>query len=104
MALIPKVVGTLSCVLLMLLGSLAGCTIGKGPTRPISDASISVAVQAKLIRDHASHFPRINVETDHGVVNLSGVVKTDSQRDQAEYLASQVDGVVKVNNNLQVQN
>jgi hypothetical protein len=31
MALIPKVVGTLSCVLLMLLGGLAGCTIGKGP-------------------------------------------------------------------------
>ena len=104
MALIPKFVGTLSCVLLMLLGGLTGCTIGKGPTRPISDASISIAVQAKLVRDHASHFPRINVETERGVVNLSGVVKTDSQRTQAEYLASQVDGVVKVNNNLQVQN
>ena len=104
MALIPKVVGILSCVLLMLLGGLTGCTIGKGPSRPISDASISVAVQAKLIRDHASHFPRIFVDTEHGVVNLSGVVKTDSQRTQAEHLASQVDGVVKVNNNLQVQN
>ena len=104
MALIPKVVGTLSCVLLMLLVGLTGCTIGKGPSRPISDASISIAVQAKLIRDHASHFPRIYVDTEHGVVNLSGVVKTDSQRTQAEYLASQVDGVVKVNNNLQVQN
>ncbi|HKO31149.1 MAG TPA: BON domain-containing protein [Nitrospiraceae bacterium] len=103
MALIPKVVGTLSCVSLMLLGSLNGC-IGKGPTRPISDASISVAVQAKLIRDHASHFPRINVDTENGVVNLSGVVKTDVQRAQAEHLASQVDGVVKVNNNLQIQN
>jgi len=36
-------------------------------------------------------------------VNLTGVVKTDSQRSQAEDLASQVDGVVKVNNNLQIQ-
>lgn len=104
MALIPKVVGTLSCISFVLLGGLNGCTIGKGPTCPISDASISVAVQAKLIRDHASHFPRINVETEHGVVNLSGVVKTDLQRTQAEHLASQVDGVVKVNNNLQIQN
>ena len=104
MALISKVVGTLSCVLLMLLGGLTGCTIGKGPSRPISDASISIAVQAKLVRDHASHFPRINVETERGVVNLSGVVKTDSQRIQAEHLASQVEGVVKVNNNLQIQN
>jgi osmotically-inducible protein OsmY len=104
MALIPKVVGTLSCVLLMLLGGFNGCTTGKGSSRPISDASISIAVQAKLVRDHASHFPRINVETEHGVVNLSGIVKTDSQRDQAEHLASQVEGVVKVNNNLQIQN
>ena len=104
MTLIPKVVGTLSCVSLMLLGSLNGCTTGSASSRPISDTSISVAVQAKLIRDHASHFPPINVETDHGVVNLTGVVKTDSQRTQAEYLASQVEGVVKVNNNLQVQN
>lgn len=104
MALISKVVGTLSCVLLMLLGGVTGCTTGKGSSRPISDASISIAVQAKLVRDHASHFPRINVETEHGVVNLSGVVKTDSQRTQAEYLASQVDGVVKVNNNLEIQN
>ena len=102
MALIPKVVGTLS--LLMLLGGLNGCTTGKGSSRPISDASISIAVQAKLVRDHASHFPRINVETEHGVVNLTGVVKTDSQRTQAEYLASQVDGVVKVNNDLEIQN
>jgi hypothetical protein len=41
MALIPKVVGTLSCVLLMLLGGLNGCTT----SRPITDASISIAVQ-----------------------------------------------------------
>ena len=82
MATIPKVFGTLSCVLLMLLGGLTGCTIGKGRSRPISDASISIAVQVKLVRDHASHFPRINVVTERGVVNLSGVVKTDSQRTQ----------------------
>lgn len=104
MALIPKVVGTLSCVLLILLGSLNGCTTGKASSRPISDASISIAVQAKLIRDHSSHFPHINVDTERGVVNLSGVVKTDSQRTQAEHLANQVEGVVKVNNNLQIQN
>jgi len=104
MALIPKVVGTLLCVLPMLLGGLNGCTTGKGSSRPISDASISIAVQAKLVRDHASHFPRINVETEHGVVKLSGIVKTDSQRTQAEHLASQVNGVVKVNNNLEIQN
>ena len=104
MALNPKVIGTLSCVLFMLLEGLYGCTMGKGTSRPISDASISIAVQAKLIRDHASHFPRINVDTERGVVNLSGVVKTDSQRTQAEHLANQIEGVVKVNNNLEVQN
>ena len=104
MAVIPKVVGTLLCVSLMLLGGLTGCTTTKASSRPISDTSISIAVQAKLIRDHASHFPRIYVDTEHGVVNLNGLVKTDLQRTQAEELASQVDGVVKVNNNLQIQN
>ena len=104
MALSPKAIGTLSCCFFMLFGGLNGCTVGKAANRPISDASISIAVQAKLIRDHASHFPRINVDTEHGVVNLSGVVKTDSQRTQAEHLANQVDGVVKVNNNLHIQN
>jgi len=61
-------------------------------------------VQAKLTSDQVSNFPRIDVDTDRGVVNLSGVVETETQRAQAAHLAKQVRGVVMVNNNLQIQN
>jgi translation initiation factor IF-1 len=70
----------------------------------MNDASISTAVQTKLTSDRLSNFPRIDVDTERGVVNLSGVVETEAQRARAERLAQQVNGVVKVNNNLQLQN
>jgi len=96
----------LSCALLALLGALSGCqsTTGKTASQTMSDASISTAVQTKLTSDRLSNFPRIDVDTERGVVNLSGVVETEAQRARAERLAHQVDGVVKVNNNLQIQN
>jgi hyperosmotically inducible protein len=66
--------------------------------------SISNAVQAKLMTDPRSGFPRINVDTVRGVVTLSGMVETEAQRDQAERLTHQVAGVLKVENNIQTQN
>lgn len=101
---IPKFIGVvLSCAVLALLG---GCqsTTGKTASQTMSDASISTAVQAKLTSDHLSNFSRIDVDTERGIVNLSGVVQTAAHRAQAERLAHQVQGVVKVNNNLQIQN
>jgi hyperosmotically inducible protein len=99
-----KVCGVLGCVLC--LSVLAGCQSMTGKTggETISDASISSAVQTKLTSDRLSNFPRIDVDTERGVVNLSGVVETDAQRAQAARLAQQVEGVVTVNNNLQIQN
>jgi hyperosmotically inducible periplasmic protein len=103
---IPKFVGlALLSVLLALLGTLGGCqsTTGKTAGQAMSDESISTAVQTKLTSDRLSNFPRVDVDTERGVVNLSGVVETEAQRARAERLARQVDGVVKVNNNLQIQ-
>jgi translation initiation factor IF-1 len=107
MFLIPKFAGVvLSCTVLVILGALGGCqsTTGKTAGQTMSDASITTAVQTKLTRDRLSNFPRIDVDTERGVVNLSGVVETEAQRAQAERLAHQVEGVVRVNNNLQIQN
>ena len=101
-----KVVGVISCTVLTFVVALAGCqsTTGKTAGETISDASISTAVQTKLTSDRLSNFSRINVNTERGVVNLSGVVETEAQRAHAASLAQQVKGVVKVNNNLQIQN
>ena len=102
---LSKVV-VLSCTLLTFVVALTGCqsVTGKTAGQTISDASISTAVQTKLTSDRLSNFPRINVNTERGVVNLSGIVETETQRVQAAYLAQKVKGVVKVNNNLQIQN
>ena len=101
-----KGVGVISSIFLTFLVALTGCqsTTGKTAGETISDASISTAVQTKLTGDRLSNFPRINVDTERGVVNLSGVVETEAQRAHAASLAQQVKGVVKVNNNLQIQN
>ena len=100
----PNVFGVLG--IMLCLSGLASCqsTTGKTADQTISDASISTAVQAKLTSDRLSNFPRIDVDTERGVVNLSGVVETEAQRAQAARLAQQVNGVVTVNNNLQIQN
>ena len=103
---IPKLLGAIvSCAVFALIGTLSGCQSATGKTagQTMSDASISSAVQTKLTSDRLSNFPRIDVDTERGVVNLSGVVETEAQRVRAERLAHQVEGVVKVNNNLQIQ-
>jgi len=102
---VPKTIAVISCVVLTFFMTLTGCQsmTGKTASQTMSDASISTAVQAKFTSDRPSNFPRIDVDTERGVVNLSGVVETEGQRTQAARLAQQVKGVVHVNNNLQLQ-
>ena len=87
------------------LMSLTACEsmTGKTAGRTIDDASTTVAVQGKLTNDKASNFTRINVDTERGVVTLNGVVRTVEEKSRAESLARMVEGVSKVNNNLQIQ-
>lgn len=93
------------CVIVLVLTACAGCqsTTGKTAGQSMSDASITAAVQSKLTGDRISNFTRVDVDTEGGVVNLSGIVLSADQRKRAEELARQVNGVVRVNNNLQIQ-
>lgn len=68
----------------------------------MSDASISSAVQTKLTTDRILNFTRMDVDTDRGTVQLSGIVPSAEQKARAEYLARQVNGVKRVTNNLQI--
>ncbi|HEY7533437.1 MAG TPA: BON domain-containing protein [Nitrospiraceae bacterium] len=91
--------------MLVAMTVLLGCqaTSGKTAGETMNDASISTAVQAKLTSDRLSNFTRVDVDTDRGVVQLSGIVQSADQKKRAEELARQVDGVKRVNNNLQIQ-
>ena len=92
-------------VVVFALMGLVGCQsmTGKTAGENVSDASISTAVQSKLTADRMSNFTRVDVDTERGVVNLSGVVQSAEQKARASELARQVNGDKKVNNNLQVQ-
>jgi hyperosmotically inducible protein len=99
-----RVMGMLVMVGVM-AGAVSACesTTGKSIGQNVSDASISTAVQTKLTGDRVSNFTRVDVDTERGVVQLSGVVPSSEQKSRAEELTRQVNGVRRVNNNLQVQ-
>jgi len=92
-------------VVVFALFGLIACQSMSGKTagQTVSDASISTAVQSKLTADRISNFTRVDVDTERGTVNLSGVVQSAEQKARASELARQVNGVKRVNNNLQVQ-
>jgi len=68
-----------------------------------SDASITAAVKSKLAAEKASTLIKVDVDTDHGVVQLNGTVDSMRTKQRASDLARRIEGVRKVVNNLKVQ-
>ena len=83
----------------------AGCvktTTSAG--RQVDDAAIKTSVKAKLAADvRLSTLTNVEVNSTNGVVTLAGMVKTEQERAMAGDVARSVDGVVRVNNELQVK-
>ena len=92
-------------VVMLTVVSLAGCQAMTGKTagRNVDDATLTSSVKTKLAADKLSSLTRVDVDTNNGIVSLNGVVESSEQRARAQELASQVSGVNKVVNNLQVQ-
>jgi osmotically-inducible protein OsmY len=92
--------------LCLAVAGATGCqsTSGKTAGQAMSDASMSTAVQATLTGDRVSNFTRVDVDTERGIVTLTGVVPSADHKARAGELARQVDGVKRVNNRLQIQN
>ena len=89
---------------LVLVAFVAGCKTTSSPGRQVDDAAIKTAVKAKLAADvKLSTLTNIEVNSTNGVVTLSGQVRDESDRMQAVSVARSVDGVVRVNNELQVK-
>jgi hypothetical protein len=84
-------------ILLLTLGLLVGCSKAK------NDAQIAGEVQGKIFSDQAIQGRQITVNSNNGVVTLSGYANSDAERAAAATDAASVDGVKTVVNNLQVQ-
>jgi osmotically-inducible protein OsmY len=68
----------------------------------MKDASITTAINAELARDAELSALKINVDTTGGHVVLRGTAPNEASRVRATTLASRVDGVAAVDNQLTV--
>lgn len=64
--------------------------------QPVNDTWITTKVKASLVADADVSALKIEVDTVNGVVFLTGTVHAQAQADAAKRLASQVEGVSKV--------
>ena len=89
---------------LTLVSFVASCKTTTSPGRQIDDAAIKTAVKAKMAADvRLSTLTNIEVNSTNGVGTLAGQVENESDREKAAAVARSVDGVVKVNNELQIK-
>jgi hyperosmotically inducible periplasmic protein len=88
-----------------LLWFLSGCQALTGETlgEHIDDTTITSTVKTRLAAEKGTTLTRIQVDTDRGVVQLSGVVENAAEKARAEQIARGVGGVKGVRNNLQVK-
>lgn len=71
--------------------------------KPVSDDMIYDNVRIKLASDVDVKGGALKVEVKAGVVTLSGLVETQSQKDKATRLAKKVKGVKQVVNNIEIK-
>ncbi|NNL84133.1 MAG: BON domain-containing protein [Myxococcales bacterium] len=67
-----------------------------------ADVAIGAKVKAKLAADPQVSALNIDVDVDRGVVTLKGVVRQESEREEAERLARSTTGVEAVRNLIEV--
>ena len=68
-----------------------------------NDATITMNIQSRYFSDDAIKAREIDVDTEKGVVTLTGEVPSETARRQAETIAQSVTGVTRVQNNLRVE-
>ena len=69
----------------------------------IDDGTVTATVKAKLADDSTTKAHQVNVETQKGVVQLTGFVDSTTAKARAGELARSVDGVALVRNDLEIR-
>ena len=87
----------------ILLGWI-GCSTTQ-PAKPVAkDDEIYARVKTKLTESKVSSLSQVTVNVTNGVVTLSGDVPDETVKREAESQARSVEGVVAVNDDIQVHN
>lgn len=86
--------------------AINGCAATKTQTSTgqyIDDSAITTKVKARLVDDPVVSGLRISVETYKGVVQLSGFANSRAEKNQAEEIAKQTEGVRSVKNDIHLK-
>jgi hyperosmotically inducible protein len=96
-----KSICTLTIALLAL--AFAGpADASKSAGNMIDDSTINATIKADLIGSKETKAHYINVETYKGIVQLSGFVATQAEKDTAGKIAKAVEGVKEVRNSISI--
>ncbi len=73
------------------------------PKAFVKDAVITTKIKAKLAAEKLASAVHIRVDTDNkGVVTLSGKAKSQDEADKAVSIANSIEGVILVENNIEI--
>ena len=87
----------------LILGSALTTFAGRSAGVAIDDATITTKVKYELAEDvKFGTLKTVQVDTDRGVVTLTGRVHSKQEKQHAGTVARKVNGVVKVRNKLSV--
>ena len=82
-------------------------TVAKAPATPdasvgdkIDDASITAQVKSSLLSHHSTSSLHTTVSTTNGIVTVGGVAKNDAEKSLVTKLATDINGVTSVVNNM----
>lgn len=81
---------------------LQSCSTTQPVGEKMSDSAITAKVKAKFVGDSTVKAHNIDVNTEEGVVYLTGRVYTQAEKEEAGRIALNTEGVRKVVNHLEV--
>jgi hyperosmotically inducible periplasmic protein len=90
-------------ILVLMLSVIFAPSLAAADDTSRSDTQITARVKTALIRNDATKAREINVETENGIVQLSGFVDSQEMKQAAGNTALRVSGVKEVRNELDVR-
>ncbi|BAU48839.1 transporter [Sulfurifustis variabilis] len=82
---------------------MSACQTERTAGQTVDDSAINAKVKSQLLADPQVSGLNVNVTTYRGQVQLSGYVNSNEQRQRAEQIARNVEGVKSVSNDLIVK-
>lgn|SRR5699024_9521138 len=95
--------GLIALIMLVVFSACAGTETRRSTGAYLDDKTISTRVNTALATDPIAKATQVQVQTYEGVVQLSGFVDSEENKQRSEELARSIEGVREVQNNIVVR-